>query len=218
MSDKKKEDTDEFLGNVEISGDVSYKHVEEETREEKDQANFEGTFFNPDFHKGQESTFQKTFLDEHNPRKVKTILDDMKTDDLVQLLIEKLSEKTEKKTPFNSKERLEEILQYKSSTEVVHDLKEKMNITEPSLIVGENIEARTSDPALREMENLKVISSHKIEKLFKRTEQDELYATELLTLILNDGTEILLEPEFIEDDGYKFIKLVVKNIKIVTGE
>ena len=117
-----------------------------------------------------------------------------------------------KKTPFNNKERLKEILNYKSSIETVKYLKEQMNITEPSF-VGKNIDIRTSDPALREMETLKVIRSHKIDKVFKRLNK-EVYSGEVLTLVLIDGTKILLEPELIDNDGVKFIKLIVKSIKV----
>lgn len=117
-----------------------------------------------------------------------------------------------KKTPFNNKARLKEILNYKSSIETVKYLKDQMNITEPSFI-GKSIDIRTSDPALREMETLKVISSHNIDKVFKRLNK-EVYSGEVLTLVLTDGTKILLEPELLDNDGAKFIKLIVKNIKV----
>lgn len=146
--------------------------------------------------------------------KINALLRDMKKDDLVELLINNLAEKNEtvdgeKKTAYNSKTRLEEVLNYHSySSNIRNDFKEKLNITVPSVIVGENLDERTSDPALREMEELKVIHSHTIKKVF-----DAQYATEILTLVLNDGTRLSLKPELVENTDYKFIKLIVENIK-----
>ena len=161
-----------------------------EERDEKEQENFKTTFFNPDFFKTRDE------------------LETMKKDDLVDLFIEKLSEKGEKKTAFNSKERLEEILNYKP-TDIRTDLKEKLNIAEPSRVVGENLYDRNSDGALRILEEEKIIYSHRIKRVF-----DDEYSSELLTLVLNDGTRISLKPELFEKDGFKFIKIVVANIKM----